>query len=101
MTLAEVISKNLRKIRHEVGMSQRQLADATGLDEKFISQLENKPRHISTRTLERLAVGMGVDSTLLLGNINDDLGRTVDPSCLVGIEESLRVLKLLRERALR
>lgn len=47
----EIISKNLRKYGKEAGISQKQLADLSGIDIRQISKMENHSDHISTRTV--------------------------------------------------
>ena len=99
MGLAQIISKNLRAIRHQKGMSQRELAEAIDVDEKFISQLENKPRHISTKTLERLAEGLGVNNSDLLAHDDKSAQTDILPARYApGLDEAIKVLRVLRSR---
>lgn len=100
MSVDRLISRKVRAIRLEKGLSQRQLAKTTGFQERFLSQIENKPRHLSTRTLERLASGLGVTIAEL---VSDDgtatkAAQTLPRELGPGIDESIRVLRVLRTR---
>jgi transcriptional regulator with XRE-family HTH domain len=57
----------LRAIRRARGFTQRTLARRTGLAEPFLSRLENGRAHPSLQTVERLARGLDVTITDLLG----------------------------------
>ena len=46
--------------RNEKAMTQKQLADITGIPQADISRLENGNANPSLRTLQRLADGMGM-----------------------------------------
>ena len=46
--------------RKESGLTQKQLADRTGITQADISRLENGSANPSLRTLQRLAAGMGM-----------------------------------------
>ncbi len=46
--------------RKESGMTQKQLADKTGITQADISRLESGNANPSLRTLQRLAAGMGM-----------------------------------------
>lgn len=46
--------------RKSRGMTQKQLADATGINQADISKLERGNANPSLRTLQRLAAGMGM-----------------------------------------
>lgn len=46
--------------RKESGLTQKQLADKTGITQADISRLENGSANPSLRTIQRLAAGMGM-----------------------------------------
>ena len=46
--------------RNEAGLTQKELADRTGIAQADISKLENGNANPSLRTLQRLADGMGM-----------------------------------------
>lgn len=56
----ETIGERLRRLRLEVGLSQRQLGKTSGVDREYICQIEaGKVKSITLRTAERLANGLG------------------------------------------
>ena len=54
------IIKAMLDTRNEKAMTQKQLADITGIPQADISRLENGNANPSLRTLQRLAAGMGM-----------------------------------------
>ena len=52
--------KAMLDTRNEKAMTQKQLADITGIPQADISRLENGNANPSLRTLQRLADGMGM-----------------------------------------
>ena len=54
------IIKAMLATRNEKAMTQKQLADITGIPQADISRLENGNANPSLRTLQRLAEGMGM-----------------------------------------
>ena len=47
------------ELRLEAGMTQQQLANATGINRSDISKMENGNANPSFRTMERIAKGLG------------------------------------------
>jgi len=57
MTLGQAI----RSIRQQVGLSQKELADAAGIDQSYMSMIESGQRsNPGTRIIARLAQALGV-----------------------------------------
>lgn len=54
------VIKAIIKARKEQNMTQKQLADRTGIDQADISKIENGNANPSLKTLQRLASGMGM-----------------------------------------
>ena len=54
------IIKAMLDTRNEKSMTQKQLADITGIPQADISRLENGNANPSLKTLQRLAEGMGM-----------------------------------------
>ena len=54
------IIKAMLDTRNEKAMTQKQLADITGIPQADISRLENGNANPSLKTLQRLAEGMGM-----------------------------------------
>ena len=52
--------KFIREMRKEKGLTQKQLADKTGIAQSDISKLETGNANPSLKTLQRLASGMGM-----------------------------------------
>ncbi len=57
--IADDISELLTSIRKEIGISQRQLAEKTGIPQANISKIENGHYLPSLTILKRLADGLG------------------------------------------
>ncbi len=55
------ISENLKRLRHEQGLSQEKTAELANFHRTYISQLERCVTNISIDGLERLAQALGVD----------------------------------------
>lgn len=62
----DLLAANLKRLRAERGWSQEQLAHEAGLHRTFIAHVERKMRNISIDNIDRLAVALGVTSSLLL-----------------------------------
>ncbi len=54
----QIVMKRIRSIRNEKNISQRELANSTGLNVRYISRLESKPQNITLDVLEKLAKGL-------------------------------------------
>jgi transcriptional regulator with XRE-family HTH domain len=57
---AVALGQAVRLIREEAGLSQMQLAEATGFMQSWISQVERGRRNPSWNNVARLAEGLGV-----------------------------------------
>ncbi|RKN23699.1 XRE family transcriptional regulator [Micromonospora musae] len=68
--LASVSGAQLAEIRKQLGMTQRQLAEAAGLSQARISQIENG-EHTNLETLRAYVTGLGghLDVVARIGNI--------------------------------
>ena len=53
------------QLRKERNMTQKELAERTGINQADISKLENGTRNPSLKLLKRLADGMGMDLKLV------------------------------------
>ncbi|KPN63556.1 XRE family transcriptional regulator [Aliiroseovarius crassostreae] len=56
----------MRKFRAERGWSQERLAEEAGLNRTYLSAVERSEQNISIDNLYRVAVGLGVESWVLL-----------------------------------
>ena len=64
------IIKAMLDTRNEKAMTQKQLADITGIPQADITRLENGNANPSLRTLQRLADGMGMKLKLEFVPVN-------------------------------
>jgi transcriptional regulator with XRE-family HTH domain len=69
------LAELLRDGREALGMSRRDLADATGLSYPYISQLETADRRPSPEVMHVLARTLGVDPTRLFATLTPDMPR--------------------------
>lgn len=61
MTLRGVVARNLRRLRHESGLSQEDLADRAGINRNYVGMLEREEHSATVDMLEKLASVLGVD----------------------------------------
>lgn len=66
--LQRVVGRNIRALRRARGLSQEELADELGVHRTYMGGLERGERNLTLRTLERLAVRLGVDPVSLLSS---------------------------------
>jgi transcriptional regulator with XRE-family HTH domain len=55
MDLREVFAINLRRFRHEKGISQEELADLAGINRTYISKLETAATYAGLEIIGKLA----------------------------------------------
>lgn len=65
-TLRRVLAANLRNERLKQSMSQDALAEASGLSQKTISQIESATFATTIDTMQRLAVALRIKTAQLL-----------------------------------
>jgi transcriptional regulator with XRE-family HTH domain len=63
-----VVSKNIRRCRKRIGLSQEALADNCGLHRTYIGAIERGERNITVNTLARVAEALGCSVIDLLSN---------------------------------
>jgi transcriptional regulator with XRE-family HTH domain len=66
-SLQELIARNLRRVRLDRGLTQRELAFRAGLDGRCIPLLERGSYSATVTMLDRLACALGVAPSILLG----------------------------------
>jgi transcriptional regulator with XRE-family HTH domain len=66
MGLREVFATNLRRLRHEKGLSQDDLAYEAEVSRSYLSQLEKGAYYASLKIVGRLAEALGVEPAELL-----------------------------------
>ena len=66
MDLRDVFAANLRRLRHEKGLSQDDLAYEAEVRRSYLSQLEKGAFYASLKIIGRLAEALGVEPAELL-----------------------------------
>lgn len=66
MDLREVFATNLRRLRHERGLSQDELAYEAGVSRSYLSQVEKGVFYASLKIIGRLAETLEVEPAELL-----------------------------------
>jgi transcriptional regulator with XRE-family HTH domain len=66
MDLRDVFAANLRRLRHEKGLSQDDLAYEAEVSRSYLSQLEKGAFYASLKIIGRLAEALGVEPAELL-----------------------------------
>ena len=66
MDLRDVFAANLRRLRHEKGLSQDDLAYEAEVSRSYLSQLEKGAFYASLKIIGRLADALGVEPDELL-----------------------------------
>lgn len=66
MKAQQLVARNLRRLRVEVGISQEALAVDAGIDRTYVSRLERSLENPSVAVLERLALALNADIRDLL-----------------------------------
>lgn len=60
MDMRRLVGQNVRRLRLQKGMTQEQLAEASGFSQNYISDLERGRRNPTVVTLYELATPLGV-----------------------------------------
>jgi len=66
MEIREVLARNLRRLRHERGLSQEELAHRAGIDRTYVSSLERSVYAAGVDVVDKLARALGVEAADLL-----------------------------------
>lgn len=66
MDLRDVFAVNLRRLRHEKGLSQDDLAYEAEVSRSYLSQLEKGAFYASLKIIGKLAEALGVEPSELL-----------------------------------
>jgi len=67
--IREAFAKILRMKRHELGLSQEELADRAGLTMRYISLLECNKRQPTISTLFQLSYGLKYPVSKMMGEV--------------------------------
>ncbi len=93
MPLRSIISRNVRSLRLERGLTQQQLADKAKINVQHISRIERGGSNLTVDNLERLAIALKVPTPHLL---SASLAAVVTRSNLDRFDDALRILEALR-----
>jgi transcriptional regulator with XRE-family HTH domain len=66
MELREIVARNLRRLRHEKGLSQEELAHRAGINRNYIGMLEREEHAATVDMLEKLAEILEIDPAAFL-----------------------------------
>jgi transcriptional regulator with XRE-family HTH domain len=66
MDIREVFAANLRRLRHDLGLSQDDLAYEAGVSRSYLSQIEKGSYYASLKIIERIAKVLQVEPAELL-----------------------------------
>lgn len=68
-SLVGTLAQNIRRLRHELGLSQEELADVCGLHRTYVGSVERAERNVTLSSLEMLAKALGVSVVDLLTSV--------------------------------
>lgn len=96
------LGRRLRELRKEHGHTQLELAEAAGLSDKYIGELENGHRDVRLDTLERVAAALNVEPRDLFRFTPEDKTVLEIQGMLEGRDEAFRghLVRLVREALL-
>ena len=66
IALARAVSRNVKSARVQSGLSQKELAEKSGLSTAYISRMERNPQNMTIGTLGILAETLGVSPMSLV-----------------------------------
>lgn len=67
----------VRDIRENIGISQEELANRSGLHRTYVSDVERGERNIGLRNIEAIARGLGVSLIDLFERTTCNLGKSI------------------------
>lgn len=63
-----IVATNMRRFRDLQGMSQSDLSKVTGIDQGYLSRIENQKSHPNLETLDKIADAFGIATHELMLN---------------------------------
>lgn len=66
MDLKEVLAVNLRRVRHDKGLTQEDLAERSGISTRYVGAIERADVSASVTVLGRVADALGVEASELV-----------------------------------
>lgn len=67
-SLRQVVAKNIRVLRNELGISQEELADRARLHRTYIGSIERAERNVSIDNIEKIARALEIRPQKLLAD---------------------------------
>jgi transcriptional regulator with XRE-family HTH domain len=64
--LRQILAKNVRIVRHKLGITQEELADRAKLHRTYVGMIERSERNLSVDNIEKLARALDVEPHQLL-----------------------------------
>jgi transcriptional regulator with XRE-family HTH domain len=61
--LKEIVAINVRRLRHEKGWTQEDLADRVGISARYVGQVERAQASMTVTVLGRIAEALKVEAT--------------------------------------
>lgn len=74
----EVLAANVRRLRHERGLTQERLAELADLHLTDVARIETLRRDPGVKVLAKLAYGLGVPAARLLEGVGHDAARSAN-----------------------
>lgn len=69
MNIKKVFGLTIRRLRTDLGLSQEELAELTGLHRTYIGSVERGERNVSLENIVALSKGLKCKPYILLGDI--------------------------------
>ena len=66
-----MFGERLRRLRHELGIAQGELAKRSGINRSYLSMIENDRSSPTVEVVEKLAKGLGVSVWSLLAGVEE------------------------------
>ena len=66
MNIIEVVGKNVRKYRTQLGVSQEKFAELCGLHMTYMSDIECFQRNVSLESIQKIAAALSIEAYMLL-----------------------------------
>lgn len=66
MDIKQIFGNNIKHYREKKGLTQQQLADLTGLNRVYITDVEGGKRNVTLDIMAKFSVGLGVKISTLL-----------------------------------
>ncbi len=86
--LLRALSKLIRRKREEIGMSQTELAERSGLHRTYINNIERGTKNISIESVKKIADALNLPVSDLLSEAESDIERSVDSITILLVEDN-------------